>query len=48
VQGGQSQLFYNGKLAIAINCSPNIWVGFNDAVKGKFTIGNAIWPSKPS
>jgi len=47
-QGGQSQLFYNQKLAIAINCSPNLWVGFNDAVKGKFTMGNAIWPKKPS
>lgn len=47
-QGGQSQLFYNQKLAIAVNCSANIWVGFNDAVKGKFTLGNAIWPSKPS
>ncbi len=48
VQGGQSQLFYNQKLAIAINCSPNLWVGFNDAVKGKFTMGNAIWPKQPS
>jgi multiple sugar transport system substrate-binding protein len=47
-QGGQSQLFYNQKLAIAVNCSANIWVGFNDAVKGKFTLGNSIWPSKPS
>jgi len=47
-QGGQSQLFYNQKLAIAVNCSANIWVGFNDAVKGKFTLGNAIWPSQPS
>jgi multiple sugar transport system substrate-binding protein len=47
-QGGQSQLFYNEKLAIAVNCSANIWVGFNDAVKGKFTLGNAIWPSKPN
>jgi hypothetical protein len=48
IQGGQSQLFYNGKLAIAMNTSPNLWVGFNEAVKGKFTMGNAIWPSKPS
>ncbi len=47
-QGGQSQLFYNQKLAIAINCSANIWVGFNDAVKGKFTLGNAVWPAKPT
>jgi len=47
-QGGQSQLFYNQKLAIGINCSANLWVGFNDAVKGKFTMGNAIWPQKPS
>ena len=47
-QGGQSQLFYNQKLAMAINCSPNLWVGFTDAVKGKFTMGNAIWPGKPS
>ena len=48
MQCGQSQLFYAGKLAMAINCSANIWVGFNDAVKGKFTMGNAIWPKSPS
>lgn len=45
---GQSVLFYNQKLAMAINCSANIWVGFNDAVKGKFTLGSAIWPKNPS
>jgi len=48
IQGNQTQMFYGQKLAIAINCAANIFVGFKDAVAGKFTMGDCIWPSKPS
>jgi multiple sugar transport system substrate-binding protein len=48
IQGNQAQMFWSQKLAIAVNCAPNIYVGFNDAVAGKFTLGDVMWPSKPT
>ena len=48
VQGGQNQMFYGQKVAMAMNATQNLWTGFNDAVKGKWELGDVGWPVKPS
>jgi len=37
-------MFYTGMLAIISNTAPNVWVGFQQAVSGKFTLGHCVWP----
>ena len=48
MQGDYRQMFRSGKLGIAVDGPNNMWVGFNEAVAGRFTLGNTTWPSKPS
>jgi ABC-type glycerol-3-phosphate transport system substrate-binding protein len=48
VQGGQNQMFYGQKVAMATNATQNIWTGFKDAVKDKWELGDVGWPVKPS
>jgi len=48
IQGGMTPMFYGAKLAIAINTAPNVFVGFKQAVADKFTMGDMMWPSRPS
>ncbi|MBC7234417.1 MAG: extracellular solute-binding protein, partial [Chloroflexi bacterium] len=39
-----TSMFYTEMLATAFNCAANIWVGFTEAVAGKFTLGHCTWP----
>jgi ABC-type glycerol-3-phosphate transport system substrate-binding protein len=40
----QKSMFYTGMLATVFNCAANIWVGFEQATEGKFTLGHCVWP----
>jgi len=44
VLDSSKSMFYTGLLAIISNTAPNVWVGFDQAVKGKFTLGHCVWP----
>ncbi|MBV7334542.1 extracellular solute-binding protein [Chloroflexi bacterium TSY] len=37
-------MFYTGLLAIDSNTAPNVWVGFQQATEGRFTLGHMVWP----
>lgn len=39
-----TSMFYTEMLAFVFNCSANVWVGFTEAVAGKFTLGHCTWP----
>ena len=43
LESGKS-MFYTGMLAVISNCSPNVWVGFQQATEGRFTLGHTVWP----
>jgi multiple sugar transport system substrate-binding protein len=43
LDSGQS-MFYSGVLAMISNTAPNVWVGFDQAVEGRFTLGHTVWP----
>ena len=43
LESGKS-MFYTGMLAIDSNCAPNVWVGFQQATEGSFTLGHMVWP----
>ena len=43
LESGQS-MFYTGMLAIISNTAPNVWVGFDQATEGRFTLGHTVWP----
>lgn len=48
IQGSQAEMFYAQRLVIAVNCAPNIFVGFNAATNGAFQLGDMMWPAQPS
>ena len=37
-------MFYSEVLAMDSNCAANVWVGFNTATEGRFTLGHCVWP----
>ncbi len=43
LESGKS-MFYTGVLAIISNTAPNVWVGFEQATEGRFTLGHCVWP----
>lgn len=43
LESGQS-MFYTGMLALISNTAPNVWVGFQQATEGRFTLGHMVWP----
>ncbi|HXF63573.1 MAG TPA: extracellular solute-binding protein [Caldilineaceae bacterium] len=43
LESGKS-MFYTGMLAIISNTAPNVWVGFQQATEGRFTLGHTVWP----
>ena len=44
IQEGTKDMFYAETLATFLNCSANVWVGFEEAVGDKFTLGHCTWP----
>ena len=44
IQDSTQSMFYAGMLATYFNCSANVWVGFQQAVGDKFTLGHCVWP----
>jgi multiple sugar transport system substrate-binding protein len=43
LESGKS-MFYTGMLAVISNCAANVWVGFQQATEGRFTLGHSVWP----
>ena len=43
LESGKS-MFYTGMLALISNTAPNVWVGFQQATEGRFTLGHMVWP----
>jgi multiple sugar transport system substrate-binding protein len=44
VEVGAKDMFYSGTMATWFNCSANVWVGFEQAVEDRFTLGHCVWP----
>jgi ABC-type glycerol-3-phosphate transport system substrate-binding protein len=43
VSPGRGEVLDSQK-ATAFNCAANIWVGFEQATEGRFTLGHCVWP----
>ncbi len=44
IEQSDKSMFYAQKLAIISNTAPNVWVGFQQATEGKFSLGHTVWP----
>lgn len=44
VQESNKAMFYAETMATFLNCSANVWVGFEEAIEGRFTLGHCTWP----